>query len=53
MGVEVDWTWEDCGGSWEDRSLGGDGSVGRPGPPIAPVRLEVIDPEEFGRMSER
>ena len=53
MEVEVDWTWEDCDGSWNDRSLEGEECADGFGSPIAPVRLEVIDPEEFGRISER
>lgn len=53
MGVGVDWTWEECGGSRGGRSLEGEECADRAGPPIAPVRLDVIDPEEFGRMSGR
>ena len=45
--MEVDWTWEDRGGSWNDRSLEGDECADNFGSPIAPVRLEgVTDPEE-------
>jgi len=52
--MEVDWTWDGCDGSWNDRSLEGEECADKVGSPIAPVRLEeVTDPEEFGRISER
>ena len=52
--VEVDWTCEECDGSWNDRSLEGEECADKVGSPIAPVRLEEFtDPEEFGRISER
>ena len=52
--IGVGWTWEECDGSRNDRSLEGEECADRVGSPIAPVRLEEFtDPEEFGRISER
>ena len=55
MGLEVvpDWTWEDRDGSLRGRSLEGEECVDWVGSPIAPVRLEVRDPVDLGRISER